>query len=48
LPELVVKLVKLLPAVELSKVRTGAGFTLIVTKVVAREFDESTTVMLSR
>ena len=33
---------------KLSKVRTGAGFTLMVTTVVAREFDESTTVMLSR
>ncbi len=45
---LIVKLEKLLPAVELSKVITGDGFTFIVTTVVAREFDESTTVMLSR
>jgi hypothetical protein len=45
---LIVKLEKLLPTVELSKVITGDGFTFIVTTVVAREFDESTTVMLSR
>jgi hypothetical protein len=43
-----VRLEKLLPAVELSKVMTGAGLTLTVTTVVAREFDESTTVILSR
>ena len=36
-----------LPAVELSKVKTGAGFTLIVTVATALELDESTTVMLS-